>query len=484
MALTLRLTLTYLLVTLAGVLLLGAGFVVLAERELASQRERELSAQAEIFAALLGELATTPAALQALAPSSLGADLLPSGTSARIFSTTGARLAGDPDLGPFPSRAALELMRPPLPLPASQASLRRYVAAPIGGADGPIGVLELSRDSSDDLRFLAGVRRLAVQAAVVAAAVVALVSLLVARTIAGPIVALTRRAEALAATLDPGAATSSGAPAAAIATHWSPGAWLVGLARTRELAALDTSLDRLSSGLHAYIARIGELEQSRSRFYRGVSHELRTPLTAISAGLENLADRVPAAQRPALLTLEVETARLSRLVDELIERSARGADDGRFTLTNRSPVDLGGLVAEVCALLEGRARRAGVDLRGGGPSLKVDGDRDRLKQALLNMADNALRVTPPGGTVLIAAARAGALARLAVMDEGPGVPVELRERIWERGVRGGDEETDGSAGLGLAITREIAAAHGGRAYLDERYGPGARFVIELPLLEA
>jgi signal transduction histidine kinase len=462
MSLTLRLTCTYLLITLTGVLLLGAGFVALAGRELAEQRARALDAQTEIYAALLGELAATPAALQALAPARPGADLLPPGTAVRVFSTAGALLAGDPALGPFPSRAALPLVRPPVPLPASQAEGRRYAARAIGGPADPIGVLELSAPTAEDDALLAALRRLAVQAALVAAALVAVVSLLVARSIARPVVALTRRAEGLAGLVAP-------APAAPQAPQ----------ARGDEIAVLARSLDRLDAGLKAYVARIGELEQARARFYRSVSHELRTPLTAIRAGLENLADAAPAPQRPALETLEAESARLSRLVDELL----RPPDDGQLALAALAPLDLGALAAEVATLLAGRAARAGVAISAVGGPLPVRGDRDRLKQALINLADNALRATPPGGAVRLAAARAGGLARLSVEDSGPGVPPELGDTIWERGVRGGAPAADGGAGLGLAIVAAIAAAHGGRAYLDAAFAPGARFVVELPALE-
>jgi len=477
MSLTLRLTITYLLITLAGVLLLGAGFVALAGRYLANQREQELGAQVELYAALLGELAATPEALQALAPTRPGAELLPADTAARLFSTAGAILAGDPALGPFPSRAALPLLRPALPLPASQVEGRAYAARPIVAPAGTIGVIELSRDTADDTRLLTGLRRLAIQAALVAAALVAIVSLLVARSIARPVVRLAARTEALAATFDDRRPSTDDRPPTTV--HRRPST-VYGLRGKNELVALEQSLTRLDASLRAYVARIGELEQARAQFFRSVSHELRTPLTAIRAGLENLSDAAPAAQRAALDTLEGEAARLGRLVDELL---TPGADTGRFTLLARAPLDLGALAAQACALLAGRADRAGVALRAEGGPLLALGDADRLKQALLNLADNALRATPPGGAVLVAARRAGATAQLVVEDTGPGVPPDSRAQIWERGVRGASPDTAGSAGLGLAIVCEIAAAHGGRAFLDEAYGPGARFVIELPLAE-
>ncbi|MEI7772222.1 MAG: HAMP domain-containing sensor histidine kinase [Chloroflexales bacterium] len=454
MPLTLRLSLTYLLLTLVGLLLLGAGFVALATSYLAGQRAQALAAQAEIYAALVGELADSPQSLQGLAAGGVGRELLPAGTAARIFSTGGALLAGDPSLGPFPSRPALALLRPDFPLPASQAADRSYAARAIIAAGQTIGVVELSRGTGDDERLLGGLRALTLQSALAAGTVMALASLLVARSIARPILSQSRRAEALAREFD--AAQRPPAPA-----------------QRDEIGQLAASLDALESGLRAYTARIGVLEQSRSRFYRSVSHDLRTPLTAISATLENLIDAAPAAQQPALATLDAEARSLARLVDDLL----RPPDDGLLPAA-RGQVPLGDLAADLCALLSGRARRAGVALSYVAErEIYVPGDRDRLKQALLNLIDNALRATPPGGAVRLHVARAGDLVRLSVVDSGPGVSAELRERIWERGVRG---DSPGSSGLGLAIVREIAAAHGGRAWLDAGHRPGARFVIDLP----
>lgn len=470
MSLTLRLALTYLLATLAGMLLLGAGFSALAERYLAGERERELAAQAELYAALLGELAGNPDALPALAAARPGAELLPAGTATRVFSSGGALLAGDPALGPFPSRSALSLLRLPLPLPASQVEGRRYAARPIPGGADTIGVVELSRDEADDTRLLATLRLLTFQAALGAAVVMAVLSRFIARSLARPILALTERAQQLAATY------TQAEPAQAASGTAQRARRPRGLGGSNELVALEQSLAQLDGGLRRNVARIDELEQARARFYRSVSHELRTPLTAIRGALENLADSVPPKQRPALLSLEGEAERLGRLVDDLL----RPPDDGRLALAERRPVDLAALAAATVALLTGRARRAGVTLEHSGVAPSVLGDRDRLKQALINLLDNALRATPPGGTVRVHVSRAAGAALVTVEDNGPGVPAELRERIWERGVRGAPD-TAGSAGLGLAIVREIVVAHGGRAYLEEAREGGARFVLELPL---
>jgi signal transduction histidine kinase len=238
------------------------------------------------------------------------------------------------------------------------------------------------------------------------------------------------------------------------------------------------------------ITRLKALEQARTRFFRSVSHDLRTPLTAIRGMLENLQDVAPPEQQASLTTLEDETARLARLVEELLHPPA----DGMLLPAERRPVHLDMLARAICDLQQGRARRAGIMLTCTVPDSlpPVYGDRDRLKQALLNLLDNALRFTPAGGsvTVEVTAAHpdpAGAPAvRLSVADSGPGVPAELRERIWERGVRGADlgyPDADGEqrgAGLGLAIVREIVTAHGGQVRVDAQAPQGARFMLELP----
>jgi signal transduction histidine kinase len=462
MSLTVRLALTYLLITLAGVLVLGGALLVLVERTLTVRREQELAAQAALSAALLAELAESPAALQRVAAAVPGP--LPPGTTARVFTTAGVLLTSAGDLGPFPSRAALALIRSPVPLPASQTPGRQYSAWVIAGSNGPIGVVEISRDGADDAQLLRELRRLIGQAAVGAALVMALVSIPISRAIAGPMQRLTRRADQLAQSVapDPEALTRQG-----------------GLRQRDEVRLLATSLDRVEAALQARLERIGELEQARTRFYRSVSHELRTPLTTIRAGLENLADAHAPDQRPAFVRLEAEAARLGRLVDELLQPAPASG----LALDALAQVDLGELAAELAELLGGRARRAGVKIVcKAAARVVVNGDRDRLKQAVLNVLDNALRVTPAGGNVTLHVTATRDRAQVDVIDTGPGVAPEERETIWRYGARGAQA---GSAGIGLALVRAIAEAHGGMAELDAMYGPpGARFVIILPLATA
>ncbi|EFO79307.1 integral membrane sensor signal transduction histidine kinase [Oscillochloris trichoides DG-6] len=456
MSLTLRLSLTYLLLTLVGMVLLGGGFVALAGRYLAEQRTTTLTAQTDLYAALLAELADSPATLQALAASGVGREILPSGTVVRLFDPNGTRLSGDTDLGPFPSRPALELLRPPWPLPASQVADRTYAAQAIRVGASIIGVVELSVSSAEDVRLLVSLRHLTLNVALVAALLMALVSFGVARSIARPILRQSQRASDLARSF------TQDLPAAPPPQR-------------DEIGQLGANLDTLEASLRTYSARITELEQARSRFYRSISHDLRTPLTAISGMIENLSDTAPAEQHAALSLLENETQRMARLVDELLRPPA----DGQLLLARRTPIALGSLLRELHDLLAGRARRAGVNLDYRVASdIRVAADRDRLKQALLNLLDNALRATPPGGHIFLALEQRGPQAILSISDDGPGIPPEMHAAIWERGVRGANP---GSAGLGLAIVREIIHAHGGTVELDPTHQPGTRMQIYLPL---
>ena len=243
-------------------------------------------------------------------------------------------------------------------------------------------------------------------------------------------------------------------------------------------------------------------EARTRRFVADAAHELRTPLAGVRAAAEAAVDpELPPADRERLhLLLLRETGRAARLVDDLL---ALARIDAGIEL-HPVPVDLAELArAEV---ERARLRAPGVQLRVSGEPLVVPGDPQRLGQVLANLLDNARRHAPPGGTVTVSvgpeqdgaardgaardsAARDGAAggagrATLTVTDTGPGVPAADRERIFERLVRLDEARSadDGGAGLGLAIARGIARAHGGDlTCVEPPAGAGAAFRLELPL---
>ncbi|MBV9919139.1 MAG: sensor histidine kinase, partial [Solirubrobacterales bacterium] len=147
----------------------------------------------------------------------------------------------------------------------------------------------------------------------------------------------------------------------------------------------------------------------------------------------------------------------------------------------RRSTDLGDVLMEAAGELGPVAEEH--DLAVDAEPAVVSGVRDDLHRMTLNLLENALRHTPPGTRVRARTVAEGGTAIMTVEDDGPGIPPELRQRIFERFVRGGRDGARGS-GLGLAIVRAVAEAHGGTVRLDQRRGGGTRFVVRLPLERA
>lgn len=211
-----------------------------------------------------------------------------------------------------------------------------------------------------------------------------------------------------------------------------------------------------------------------SEFAADVAHELKSPLTSIRGAAELLAEGAaddPETRERFLRNILLDAERLDRLVSRLLELSRIDA--------SREPmgeVDLAGLVGRVVDRTQSPDPKIAVRAPAAMPRLR--GREADLERALLNLVENAIRFSPPGGTVTIEIEADHDAVRIAVRDEGPGVPLEHRARIFERFFTT-DAERDGT-GLGLSIVRSVAEAHGGRAELDTSSAPGARFVVTLP----
>ena len=214
-----------------------------------------------------------------------------------------------------------------------------------------------------------------------------------------------------------------------------------------------------------------------------LGHELRTPLAAIRAIAELLADdepdrRLSPAERQRLLGAVVaEAERMSRLLDRLPDRTAA-------TRPARSEIDLGATARAAAAGIEPLFRRAGIALAVSVPAAgpMVRGERDGMIQVVLNLLSNAHKFAArEGGRVTLRVDRDGEWARLTVADNGRGVPPAERTAIFDPGRRGAAAAGVPGAGLGLAICRRIAEAHGGRLWVEGEPGAGARFVFVLPL---
>ncbi|HEY7847890.1 MAG TPA: ATP-binding protein [Candidatus Limnocylindria bacterium] len=232
-------------------------------------------------------------------------------------------------------------------------------------------------------------------------------------------------------------------------------------------------------------------ERIRRDFVANISHELRTPLASIKLLAETLSggavdDRQTA--RDFSLQIEREVDQLAQLVDELLDLSMIESGETKLAI---EPVEPGVLVRDVGERIGPVAERRGVTVRvdhGSTPDgPQVAADPARLGQALLNLAHNAVKYSHPGGEVRIGWEDGPACVRFTVADDGIGIPEAHRERIFERfykvdrsRAREGDETPGGSAGLGLAIVRHLAEAHGGGVGVESEEDVGSTFWIEIP----
>jgi heavy metal sensor kinase len=268
----------------------------------------------------------------------------------------------------------------------------------------------------------------------------------------------------------------------------------IGVERLDERIAAGAARDevgRLARTLNTMLGRIERGVAEQHRLVADASHELRTPLAAMRSELDVslLTDDLDPAARAVLESTREEVARLSRTVADLLTLAT--ADDGGLEPAPGA-ADVRAVAAGVLAALEPLARRRGIAIGLDGPAAVACGDGDRLGHAIRNLVENAIAFSPPGGSVAVTTARrpaaAGGVAGpggevvLRVADAGPGIAPELRERVFDRFFRVDAARTRdaGGSGLGLAIVREIAHAHGGRAWVEPASPRGSVFCLALP----
>jgi signal transduction histidine kinase len=211
-----------------------------------------------------------------------------------------------------------------------------------------------------------------------------------------------------------------------------------------------------------------------------LAHDMRTPLTRLrgTAELSLGEGGNPADARSALASCVDESDRVLHLLEVLLDVSA--AEAGALSLRPER-LDMGTLVNRAADLYREVAEQKGISLvvEAAGP-LGLEVDPVRIGQALSNLVDNALKYTPDGGRVTIAAAAEAGAVTVTVSDTGPGVPVGEREAVWRRLYRGDASRSQRGLGLGLTLVRAVAEAHGGSATVGEAPGGGARFQLRLP----
>lgn len=242
-------------------------------------------------------------------------------------------------------------------------------------------------------------------------------------------------------------------------------------------------LGQLATVVNDTFSRLEQSFEALKRFTADASHELRTPLTALrSVGEVGLADaRSPREYQDIIGSMLEESSKLGRLVDGLLLLSR---SDAGHTHLRRAPVDLAqevrGVAGQLAVLAEEKGQTLAIDAP---DAIEVAVDRNVCRHAIVNVLDNAIKYGPPGSGIRIAARRQDEVAQIDVSDEGPGVSVEHRERIFERfyRVERGDRppHVTGS-GLGLSIARWAVELHGGRLEYVAGQAKGACFRITLP----
>ncbi|SEN74019.1 sensor histidine kinase [Nonomuraea pusilla] len=247
-----------------------------------------------------------------------------------------------------------------------------------------------------------------------------------------------------------------------------------------ETGQLGSAFNLMLGHVEEALGRRHASEQRLRAFAADASHELRTPLTAIRGHAELAlrgAEPMPEGVRRALDRIDAESVRMGGLVDDLLLLAR--LDAGRPLAAGE--VDLTRLAIDVTG--DARAAAPGHRWRLELPEepVLVTGDQSRLHQVLANLLANARTHTPPGSTVTVAVRGRGASVELSVTDDGPGIPAELQEEVFERFSRvdRGRSRASGGTGLGLAIVRAVVAAHGGTVSVSSRPGETA-FVVRLP----
>ena len=238
---------------------------------------------------------------------------------------------------------------------------------------------------------------------------------------------------------------------------------------------------QLVLAFNSTLERLENLFETQRRFLADVSHELRTPLTTIRGNVD-LIRRMGDADAESLEAITSEVERMQRMVKDLLLLAQ--AEGGRLAM-GRETVELDTLLLEVFKQTRVLAQDR-LDVRlGREDQVRVAGDRDLLKQMLLNLTANAVAYTPPGGRVTLGLACVGDQARVTVSDTGPGIPAEELPRIFERFYRvdrSRKRSGGGGAGLGLSIAYWIARSHQGRIEVASEVGAGTTFSVWLPRL--
>jgi two-component system, OmpR family, sensor histidine kinase ChvG len=351
------------------------------------------------------------------------------------------------------------------------------VAVPVQRLRAVLGVLLLSTRGGDIDNIVAAERWGIVRVSLFAAAVTVVLSMILANTIAGPVQRLASAAERVRHSVK----------ARAEIPDFTD--------RTDEIGHLSGALRDMTQALYR---RIDAIES----FAADVAHELKNPLTSLRSATETLPlAKTPDSKERLMEIIQHDVKRLDRLISDISDASRLDAELAR---EDAKPVDTAELLRTTVSLFNDIHRDdtpevvLDIAYSSGARPYRCIGHDSRLSQVIVNLLDNAISFSPPGGRVSVKAKRMGSEIQIAVEDEGPGIPPENLERIFERFYTDRPQESFGqNSGLGLNISRQIVVAHGGRLWAEnrlyegdgvhgksvgaaERKSGGARFVIRLP----
>ena len=233
------------------------------------------------------------------------------------------------------------------------------------------------------------------------------------------------------------------------------------------------------------LTRLKQLERTREEFVGNVSHELRTPLSLIKGYVETLLDGArnnPEVAEHFLQIIARNAERLDLLIQDLLTISA--LESGRVQI-NLQPVHLHAVAEKVLADLKARADGRNITLKNELPDLTASADESRLEQVLANLVDNAIKYGRAQGSVVLGGEKQGGeKIEIFVRDDGPGIPAESLDRVFERFYRvdKGRSRESGGTGLGLSIVKHIVQNHGGEVWAKSEPGKGATFFFTLPAM--
>jgi heavy metal sensor kinase len=247
----------------------------------------------------------------------------------------------------------------------------------------------------------------------------------------------------------------------------------------------ESELEQVASTLNDAFDRLRFAVQQERRFTADASHELRTPISVLRAEAEWALDRerTPQQYKAALAVCRRAALRMQDAVERMLTLvRAEGARDAH----ERTAVDLNAIVKDVLAWLAPIAQERDVSIAavGSGSTATVNGDPEQLREAVNNIAANAILYNKAGGSVTISTRTIGGMARVEVVDTGIGIPAEAVPHVFDRFYRVDKARSRdaGGSGLGLSIARAIVVAHGGDIMCTSEFGTGSVFVISLPVL--